>query len=133
MQKSSTIAVISNKQILVLRRGQTAPWMPGRYCLPGGKLESNESLIECAARELLEETSISCSIQNIDSYEVNYQNGYSKTVFITKIHNPSVILNWEHDNYEWIDDITYSNHLLVPGLRTTIKKIYSEIVNTFAE
>jgi 8-oxo-dGTP pyrophosphatase MutT (NUDIX family) len=133
MQKSSTIAVISNNQILVLRRGKTAPWMPGKYCLPGGKLESNESLIECAARELLEETSINCSIENIDSYEVHYRNGYSKTVFITKIHNPIVILNWEHDGYEWIDNLTYSNYLLVPGLQTTIKKIYSEILSSFTK
>jgi 8-oxo-dGTP pyrophosphatase MutT (NUDIX family) len=133
MQKSSTIAVISNRKILVLRRGQTAPWMSGRYCLPGGKLESNESLVECASRELLEETSISCPIENISSYEVNYKNGYSKIVFVTKIHNPIVILNWEHDGYEWIDDLTYSNHLLVPGLRTTIKKIYSEVLSSFTK
>jgi len=40
MQKSATVAVInSDKKFLILRRGKSAPWMPGRYCLPGGKVE----------------------------------------------------------------------------------------------
>ena len=47
-QKSATIAIISDNKLLLLRRGPTAPWKPGYYCLPGGKKEGNESLIECA-------------------------------------------------------------------------------------
>ena len=58
MQKSATVALIKNNKLLLLKRGSTAPWNPDKYCLPGGKLEHNEELIECGARELYEETNI---------------------------------------------------------------------------
>lgn len=124
MQKSSTVAVINqDNNVLILRRGVTAPWMPGRYCLPGGGIEENESLVHAAARELLEETNISCNINDMTPNNILYKNGRSKIVFSVNIHNPSVQLNWEHDDYAWVDLISVDKYYLVPGLYTTLKTI----------
>jgi 8-oxo-dGTP diphosphatase len=45
-------------RVLLLLRGPTAPWMPGRWNLPGGKIESGEATAEAARREAREETSL---------------------------------------------------------------------------
>jgi 8-oxo-dGTP pyrophosphatase MutT (NUDIX family) len=45
-------------RVLLLLRGPTAPLMPNRWNLPGGKIESGESTVEAAMRETLEETAL---------------------------------------------------------------------------
>jgi 8-oxo-dGTP pyrophosphatase MutT (NUDIX family) len=125
VQKSATVAVINNEQkLLLLRRGSTAPWMPGRYCLPGGKVEQNEGLINCAIRELGEETGIVIADNNyLTPFTVQYSSGYSKTIFTITMNNPVVNLNWEHDNYVWANSSDIINLNIVPGLNTTIKSL----------
>ena len=124
MQKSATVAVINvQKKLLILRRGTSAPWMPGSYCLPGGKVEPNEELINCASRELGEETGISYSVDEFKPINIQYKNGYSKTVWMAVVNSDKVILNWEHDDYRWVSSAESSTIDLVPGLRTTIKTL----------
>lgn len=125
MQKSATVAVINSEQkLLLLQRGSTAPWMPDRYCLPGGKVEQNEELIECAIRELGEETGIFIVDNNLlTPFTVQYSSGYSKTIFTITMNNPVVNLNWEHDNYVWANSSDIINLDIVPGLNTTIKSL----------
>lgn len=125
MQKTATVAVVNqDKKVLILRRGPTAPWMPGRYCLPGGKAELNEDLISCAARELGEETGIHIVDTNYFSpLTVNYNSGYNKIIFSVSINNPVVSLNWEHDDYKWVSTEESRLVSLVPGLGTTIKTL----------
>lgn len=122
MQKSSTIAVIHNNTLLILRRGSTAPWMPGRYCLPGGKVEYNETLEIAGQRELFEETGIKVPVSNLMPITVSYPK-YSKIVFVTQSSDPSVSLNWEHDDYQWVSAHNIVQFELVPGLATTIKTL----------
>lgn len=45
-------------RVLLLLRGPTAPWMPGRWNLPGGKIDHGESAYEAATRETREETNL---------------------------------------------------------------------------
>jgi 8-oxo-dGTP diphosphatase len=44
-------------RVLLLKRGRSRTW-PGHWCLPGGRLEPGETLAECCARELSEETGL---------------------------------------------------------------------------
>lgn len=126
MQKTATVAVINKEnKLLILKRGPTAPWMPNRYCLPGGKQEENESLKECAARELSEETQI--YITNTDYLipkNIKYTPSYSKLVFVFKTYSDKVILNWEHDDYKWVTKEESQQCKIVPSLKTTIQYLY---------
>jgi 8-oxo-dGTP diphosphatase len=45
-------------RVLLLLRGPTAPWMPSRWNLPGGKIERDESALDAARRETLEEAGL---------------------------------------------------------------------------
>lgn len=123
-QKTATVAVInSDKKILILRRGETAPWMPGRYCLPGGRVEPDEDCTYAASRELSEEAGISYPVDNLDTINIVYSKDYTKTVWIAHVNSDKVVLNWEHDDYAWVSSQESSYYDLVPGLNTTIKTL----------
>jgi 8-oxo-dGTP pyrophosphatase MutT (NUDIX family) len=123
MQKSATVALISDNKLLLLKRGDTAPWMPNKYCLPGGGVDKNESLIEAAIRELVEETSIVLNSNQLTPLTISYPK-YSKVVFVcNNDNNYSVQLNWEHSDYIWVSYKESSQADLVPGLDVTIKSL----------
>lgn len=123
MQKSATVALISDNKLLLLKRGDTAPWMPNKYCLPGGGVDKNESLIEAAIRELVEETSIELHSNQLTPLTISYPK-YSKVVFVcNNDNNYSVQLNWEHSDYIWVSYKESSQADLVPGLDVTIKSL----------
>jgi 8-oxo-dGTP diphosphatase len=123
MQKSATVACINDNNILLLRRGPTAKWKAGMYCLPGGKLEKGETLKDGGLRELFEETNIVTYRDDLTPITIEYENNYSKIVFITNLDNRNVTLNWEHDDYIWITAQEMILYHLVPGLATTIKTL----------
>jgi 8-oxo-dGTP pyrophosphatase MutT (NUDIX family) len=124
MQKSATVALISSNRLLLLKRGETAPWNPGKYCLPGGKLEPNdETLIACAARELFEETGIKLSRLELSPLMITYPK-YSKLIFVCNAEGLyPVTLNWEHSSYLWTTIHDTPRIDLVPGLGVTIKTL----------
>lgn len=125
-QRSATVALIQNNKLLLLRRGKTAKWKAGCYCLPGGKLKGNESLKDGALRELMEETGILLYRDNITPVTISYDNNYTKIVFAAKIEKVVVKLNHEHDHYIWYN-VTYGpNVALVPDLDVTIKTLVGQ-------
>lgn len=125
MQKNITVAIIDrHDRLLLLLRGDTAPWMPNRFCLPGGGVNENESLIDGAVREVYEETSIELDTNFMIPMVVKYGCDYSKIVYVYK--SPSMLsvgLNWEHSDYHWATITEALEMKLVPGLRTTIKTL----------
>jgi len=122
-QKSASVACINNNKILLLRRGPTAKWKAGMYCLPGGKLEKGETLKDGGLRELFEETGIVTYRDSLTPITINYEVGYSKIVFVTNLNHCDVTLNYEHDHHIWITTDQMTIYPLVPGLPTTIKTL----------
>ena len=55
-------AIIGNGrgQVLLIRRSE-ASYVPGVWCLPGGKVEYGESMEQAVRREVKEETGLSCT------------------------------------------------------------------------
>ncbi|HLZ62863.1 MAG TPA: NUDIX domain-containing protein [Ktedonosporobacter sp.] len=50
----------TGQKILLTRRTDN-----GRWCLPGGKMEAGESVVECCAREVVEETGLVVCIEKL--------------------------------------------------------------------
>jgi 8-oxo-dGTP diphosphatase len=53
---SDVILVNDKDEILLVRRSPTSNAYPNFWALPGGKMEINETTMQCAIRELKEET-----------------------------------------------------------------------------
>jgi 8-oxo-dGTP diphosphatase len=57
------VVVERDGRVLLLRRGPGRTW-PGTWSLPGGRLEWGETLADCCARELREETGL--EVEGVD-------------------------------------------------------------------
>jgi 8-oxo-dGTP diphosphatase len=113
----SVYAILRNEkgEFLLLRRSQNSHSNPGKWDLPGGKLNHRELLEEAIVREVWEETGISIIPGNIAGYAtfelpdkqiiaVVYDGGYVIA---------DVKLSYEHIEYTWIslDKILEMNQL----------------------
>lgn len=87
---------------------------PNRWDLPKGHVDKDETNIECALRELEEETGITEDDIEIDpdfkfkqKYMVNYKgNGERKKkliIYLAKLVNDVEIKPTEHESYQWFE------------------------------
>jgi bis(5'-nucleosidyl)-tetraphosphatase len=87
-----------------------------RYDLPKGHIEPGESDLECAFREMTEETGIPANAVKIEpdfQYRSVYYPQYARyanetiektlIIFLGWVETPTVMLSSEHLGYEWID------------------------------
>lgn len=126
-QKTATVAILNNNKILLLKRGNTAPWNPNKFCLPGGHCDSNESLENCATRETFEETGLILDCKLLDSFLVSYSNYSKKVFFYSHNINQQISLNYEHSEYVWLHynecKFYREKKLFVPSLAKVINKL----------
>ena len=112
-----------NRKYLLLKHGIDY------WNFPKGKLESGESDLEAAKRELKEETGIN-NIEIIDGYEDTF--GYSFLVkeglikkvvkmFLAEYLNGSIILSHEHEEYKWVVFKDALNILKFNNIRNSLK------------
>lgn len=79
--------------------------------MPKGHIEKNETALEAAVRETLEESGLKVNPDKFFKYITNYwykENGEkikkTLTVFLAKVPaNSKVKVSWEHSGYEWLD------------------------------
>lgn len=102
----SVYALIRNEkgEFLLLRRSENSHTNPGKWDLPGGKVNSDESLKEGVIREVWEETGISIVPGDIAG-EVNFELPEKKVIAIVFDGGyvvADVKLSYEHIEYAWI-------------------------------
>ncbi|MBP9781320.1 NUDIX domain-containing protein [Candidatus Woesebacteria bacterium] len=113
------VGIVSNKQVLLLKRNAQAHYRPEKWDLPGGNaewpLESSQVLLEHlhradAVREVQEETGITIDEEQVidpiffDTFLETEKQVYTIVVgWLIKLANqPQVILSSEHTEFAWV-------------------------------
>lgn len=102
---SVQLIVENNNKILLLKRKNTG-YEDGKYCLPGGHLEKNESIRSAIIREAKEEIGIELSKEDLELYKILNRKISEEIEYIDFIFRTTIwkgeILNKEKDKCEEI-------------------------------
>ena len=107
MRPAAAVAMISYEKILMLKRMDN-----GKWTLPGGTMKLNESLIDCAVREIKEETGLEVKVTDVigtytdPDIRIEYSDGEVRREFTIVYYgiatNSEVIIDDESSTYAWI-------------------------------
>lgn len=110
----SVLAVIKQEDhILFLKRHPYDRTLPNVYCLPGGKVDNNETLEEALKREVKEETNL--DVVKHDYIDKNFVtlNGkeFEMNFYLVQVSDLNIKLSNEHESYRWIkiEDLMFEN------------------------
>jgi 8-oxo-dGTP diphosphatase len=106
MKQACMVIIIGpDSEILLLKRSDKMRFAPGKWYLPGGKLDFLEEPVECASRELEEELGVQFSILAIlYAGKTHYKNRnlVVHTHFIKVNETFAPTLNEEHSDHCWV-------------------------------
>jgi len=129
MKKSAVCCIIVRNEILLLER-PIDDFVSSGWCVPGGKCDHDETEVECAVRELFEETGI---IINDPCYAGDYfshMKDHLVSVYYKILDKkPNVIISDEHDSYCWEPLDTVSSCGLAGNTYMFIKAVLKVIEN----
>lgn len=121
------IIVECNNEILLLRRANYMKRFGGKWCLPGGHIDNQETSKTAILRELKEETNI---IINDATFFTNYKYMSGETsdiYYIILEEKPEVKISREHAQYKWVSRNDIHNYKQkFAGDSYELLKIYME-------
>lgn len=115
----------SKGQFLLLKRPDTDDLFPGKWCLPGGHRQDDETIQQGAERECFEESGIKVKNSN-KLMNWTYPDGFKTTFFHSRqgfqFDDDTVTLSDEHVAYKWcsaedIQKMDLAGDLLTPLLK----------------
>lgn len=103
------LVVNEQDQVLLVRRGKTAPRRAGEWDLPGGFVDAGEDLSRAVIRETLEEVGIEVTAPRLVfamselAEKAEFGSG-NWLAFVANIDGkPEVTLSYEHDEFIWTE------------------------------
>jgi 8-oxo-dGTP pyrophosphatase MutT (NUDIX family) len=117
--KPSSVATLvfdAKGRVLILRRGPTAPWMPGKWSLPGGTVDPGEGLQQAALREAVEETTLVVKRVHPLAVIAYKPEGWSAAFFMSAPGEwrGEVELDYENDAFAWISERDIPRYSFIP-------------------
>ena len=126
-------------KILVMKRGMTAPWMPGAWNLPGGTHEQGETVHQTAIRELEEETGISgVKMSNSPVHVHKDPEGWVAHYFVAEDpqnRDPGPG-DGENDGWKFVGQqeaqgLNYASPSILTAMNATFKQLSSELLESW--
>ncbi|MET8800761.1 NUDIX domain-containing protein [Nocardia sp. NPDC004568] len=126
------VAVFRDGKLLVVRRVPGGR-LGGMYELPGGGVESGESLTDGVARELFEETGLVArritDFLGWFDYATRTKAKVRKFSFLAEAEPGEITLDpEEHDDYAWIDADASGTLPMAPDMREAVDLLIAERV-----
>jgi len=113
----ASLVIIFNKKgkVLLLKRSQKVDSYCGKWGFPGGTIEKEESPINAAAREVLEEAGLKVLEKDL-TYVFTMTKEADKNIvfFLASEWSGSVQVNWESDEFKWFDPAKIPDLDMVP-------------------
>lgn len=130
-QYSDVIIQNQNMEILFLKRNKLDKFGNGLWCLAGGTIEDEESPLDAAVREFLEETSVILDktllkkIVNFNNKDKSISHYFFYEGFYTEGVDESIVLeSSEHSEYKWISLFDLDKFDMLLDLNSRIKKMF---------
>lgn len=123
-QSACCIVEDDQGRVLLLQRGDTAPWMPGKWNLPGGGVDEGESPERAAVREAQEEVSIQVSDLKL-LVRAGIPGLPNEELFVYHTMRWSGTPRLDHENtaMEWATKKAAPMYDLVPPLAKILRKL----------
>ena len=114
---SACIIIDANDSVLIARRAPGIGWMPGKWALPGGKLEPGETAKQAVVREVKEE-------MDLDLITVEELTGinYPIPVFWSDEWTGKVKINEEHTEFAWVPLKKLPEYDTVPHMVSFVRR-----------
>lgn len=122
------ILMNSKNELLILQRSGNDDFQPNKWCLVGGKIDEGETEEEAVVRELMEETGIFVSMDDVEHIKQIEKDDCIIDYFYSQVNDvPEVILdNEEHFKYAWINPYyELNNYDFLLDLRDRIKDLFN--------
>jgi 8-oxo-dGTP pyrophosphatase MutT (NUDIX family) len=100
--------------------------MPGHYGLPGGKLDGSEKPEDAASRECKEEVQLTVNPQDL-IFLPKVSKEKQHAFFYTTKFSGTPKLDFEHDDFIWVNPKDLSNYKIIPDLASTISAALEDL------
>lgn len=109
-------------KVLILKRSTESKTNPGKWELPGGKVNQEESFDQALVREVYEETNLKIALEHvIGASEQNLHIIRAVHIIMSGIiMEGELILSREHEGYAWVEVETLPDYELADWLQDFI-------------
>jgi 8-oxo-dGTP diphosphatase len=113
-----------NGKILILKRSSDSKTNPGKWELPGGKVNQEESFDHALIREVYEETNLKIELEHVvGASEQNLHIIRAVHIIMSgKIIEGKLTLSSEHEGYAWVLMETLSDYELADWLEDYVNQ-----------
>ena len=113
--KGSAVLILDDKdRALILKRSMKSRWMPGKWGLPGGKVEKSENSLGAVIRETKEETDL--DLEPVDMKRLEEFSNKVVDMFYASAYTGEVRIDFEHDDFEWATRADIESYDTTPNL-----------------
>ncbi len=118
-----------NGKILIIKRSTDSKTNPGKWELPGGKVDQGESFDQALLREVYEETNLKISLDHVvGASEQNLHVIRAVHIIMSgKIMDGELTISGEHEGYAWVFFEDLIDYELTDWLDSFVKSQYQAI------